>query len=112
MTRPGSPPAAASSSPVPERARAMSLVVRQATRPLLTVKVGGTHIPAALDGALVEAAIEHSLGRPETFVLSFQEPAGDAKRLVPATFTLGAEVELLAGAAEGESVSLLKADVT
>jgi uncharacterized protein involved in type VI secretion and phage assembly len=90
----------------------MTLVVRQATRPLLTVKVNGAHIAAALDTALVQAVIDHTLGRPETFVLSFQEPAGDTKRLVPAAFPLGASIELLAGQGEGTGTSLLKAEVT
>src|SRR5438270_716155 len=56
----------------------MTLVVRQATRPLLTVKANGSHISSALDGALVRVVIDHSLGRPETFLLSFREPAGHA----------------------------------
>jgi uncharacterized protein involved in type VI secretion and phage assembly len=91
----------------------MTLAVRQATRPLLTVKVNGSHITAALDGTLVQAVIDHTLGRPETFLLSFQEPAGDTKRLVPATFPLGASVELVAGDGQGGAgTSLLTGEVT
>src|SRR5260221_12375943 len=91
----------------------MTLAVRQATRPLLTVKVNGSHITAALDGTLVQAVIDHTLGRPETFLLSFQEPAGDTKRQVPATFPLGASVELVAGDGQGGAgTSLLTGEVT
>lgn len=90
----------------------MTLAVRQATRPLLTVKANGSHIGSALDGALVRVVIDHSLGRPETFLLSFREPAGDTRRQVPSAFPMGASVELLVGTGDGEATSLITAEVT
>ncbi|MGH9002624.1 MAG: VgrG-related protein, partial [Acidimicrobiia bacterium] len=86
--------------------------VRQTTRPQVTVKVKGDALAESLASALVRVVIDHTLGRPESFMLTFLEPAGDTLRLVPTTFVLGATVDLSMGQDESSATKLLSGEVT
>ena len=70
------------------------------------MEANGTPLPDPVAASLIRAVVDHTLGLPESFVLSFHEPAQDAERQVPALFPIGATVKVVLGTEEDAGTEL------